>query len=77
MNDGATNEKNGEMGYEIHVESCDRMMMRSDTSSLRRGEDESNSSSGRRSKSTLIPNGATESGCPLVESDYHCNNEYE
>ena len=30
-----------------------------------------------RSESTLIPNGATESGCPLVESDYHCNNEYE
>ena len=21
--------------------------------------------------------GATEYGCPLVESDYHCNNEYE
>ena len=21
--------------------------------------------------------GATESGCRLVESDYHCNNEYE
>ena len=25
----------------------------------------------------LIPKGATESGFPLVEFDYHCNNEYE
>ena len=25
----------------------------------------------------LFDIGATESGCPLVESDYHCNNEYE
>ena len=25
----------------------------------------------------LIPNEATESSCPLVESNYHINNEYE
>ena len=41
------------------------------------GIDESSLSSECRSESALIPNGATKSGCPLVESDYHCNNEYE
>ena len=30
-----------------------------------------------RSESALIPNGATKSGCPLVESDYHCIMKYE
>ena len=38
--------------------------------------EEPNLSSGRRSRIRgLIPNGATESGCPLVEFDYNCNNE--
>ena len=39
------------------------------------GIDEPSPSLECRSESALIPNGATESGCPLVESDYHCSNE--
>ena len=35
------------------------------------GIDEPSPSSKCRSESVLIPNGATEFGCPLVESDYH------
>ena len=41
------------------------------------GVDELSLSSECKSESALIPNGATESCCPLVEYDYHCNNEYE
>ena len=41
------------------------------------GIDEPILSSKCRSESALIPNGATESSCPLVKYDYHFNNEYE
>ena len=41
------------------------------------GIDESSPSSECRSESALIPNGANEFSCLLVEFDYHCNNEYE